>query len=162
MRASYANERSDAPSPEMYILDTDVLIDIQRGHLPAVAWFASLTEVPLVPGIVVMELVQDANNSRQVQEVMKLVADLPVVWPSVVDCNRALSDFAAFNLSHGLGLLDSLIGACATGLAAELCTFNVKHYRNVAGLQTTSLIVIWAPDRSLLRSRTLAFQVDDH
>ena len=28
----------------MYVLDTDVLIDIQRGHAPALAWFASLTE----------------------------------------------------------------------------------------------------------------------
>lgn len=45
----------------MYLLDTDVLIDIQRGHAPAIAWFSSLSDIPSVPGFVVMELIQDAQ-----------------------------------------------------------------------------------------------------
>jgi hypothetical protein len=53
-----------------------------------------------------------------------------------VDCQRALADFTAFHLSHGLGLLDALIAACAVGLSATLCKFNVKHYRVVSGLVT--------------------------
>jgi hypothetical protein len=57
----------------MNLVDTDVLIDIQRGHPPAVAWFAGLTELPLVPGFVVMELVQDARNANEVSQVLKLV-----------------------------------------------------------------------------------------
>jgi predicted nucleic acid-binding protein len=31
----------------MYLVDTDILIDIQRGYAPAVTWFASLSELPL-------------------------------------------------------------------------------------------------------------------
>ncbi len=120
----------------MLLLDTDVLIDVQRGHTPALAWFAGLAEVPSVPGFVVMELIQDARDGRQVREALRLVAPLPVVWPTVADCQRALADFTAFHLSHGLGLLDALIGACAVGLSAELCTFNVKHYRVIPGLVT--------------------------
>jgi predicted nucleic acid-binding protein len=84
-----------------------------------------------------MELIQDAQNARQVRKALRLVAPLPVVWPTPVDCEKALADFTAFHLSHGLGLLDALIGACAVGLSAELCTFNVKHYRVVPGLVTT-------------------------
>jgi predicted nucleic acid-binding protein len=118
----------------MNLLDTDILIDIQRGHQAAVAWFNTLTELPLVPGFVVMELVQDAQNTRQVRSALKLVAPLQIVWPTEVDCNRALSDFTAYHLSHGLGLIDSLIAACAVGQSATLCTFNVKHYRVVSGL----------------------------
>lgn len=118
----------------MYVLDTDVLIDIQRGHAPALAWFASLIDLPSVPGIVVMELIQDARNAQQVRKALKLASPLPVIWPTESDCRRALSDFAAYHLSHGLGLLDSLIAACAIGMSATLCTFNVKHYRNVPGL----------------------------
>src|SRR5712691_6151884 len=118
----------------MDLVDTDVLIDVQRGHPPALAWFAALTDLPAVPGFVVMELVQDARNGREVRQALKLVAPLQVVWPTEADCARALSDFTAYHLSHGLGLLDALIAACAVGLSATLYTFNVKHYHVVPGL----------------------------
>lgn len=120
----------------MYLLDTDILIDIQRGHPPAIAWFASLADLPSVPGFVVMELIQDAQNSQQVRKALKLVAPLPIVWPSEPDCSLALSHFATYHLSHSLGLIDSLIAACALGLSATLCTFNIKHYKVVPGLMT--------------------------
>jgi len=120
----------------VYLLDTDILIDIQRGHQPAVEWFAGLEVIPSVPGFVVMELVQGAENAKQVRQALKLVAPLPIVWPSDADCQRALSDFTAYHLSHSLGLLDSLIAACAIGLAATLCTYNAKHYRIVPDVKT--------------------------
>lgn len=120
----------------MDLLDTDVLIDIQRGHTPAIAWFVSLSELPHVPGFVVMELIQDAQNRQQVRDALKLVAPLPVIWATEADCVRALSDFTTYHLSHKLGLLDALIAACAVGRGATLCTFNIKHYRIVPGLVT--------------------------
>jgi predicted nucleic acid-binding protein len=120
----------------MYLLDTDVLIDVQRGHVPALTWFATLGELPSVPGVVVMELVQDAKNMQQMRQALRLVAPLPIVWPTETDCQRALSDFTVYHLSHGTGILDSLIAACAIGLSATLCTFNVKHYRMISGLVT--------------------------
>src|SRR5262245_33416948 len=118
----------------MEILDTDVLIDVQRGHPPAIDWFARLSELPAVPGFVVMELIQDARNATEVEQALKLVAPLRTVWPTEADCNRALSNFSAFHVSHGLGLLDSLIAACAIGSSATLCTFNIKHYQIGPGL----------------------------
>src|SRR5947207_13811903 len=102
----------------MDLVDTDVLIDVQRGHPPALAWFASLSDLPGVPGFVVMELVQDARNKREVHQALRLVAPLPVIWPTDADCARALSDFTTYHLSHALGLLDSLIAACAIGHSA--------------------------------------------
>jgi predicted nucleic acid-binding protein len=118
----------------MDLVDTDVLIDVQRGHPPALAWFTCLTDLPGVPGFVVMELVQDARNAHEVRQALKLVAPLPVVWPAEADCARALSDFTAYHLSHGLGLLDALVAACAIGRSATLYTFNRKHYGVVPGL----------------------------
>lgn len=120
----------------MLVLDTDVLIDVQRGHTAALAWFASLADLPSVPGLVVMELIQGAQDSRQVRDVLRLTAPLPIVWPTTADCQRALADFTAFHLSQGLGLLDALIASIAVGLSADLCTFNDKHYRIVPGLVT--------------------------
>ncbi|MGL4461122.1 MAG: type II toxin-antitoxin system VapC family toxin [Planctomycetia bacterium] len=118
----------------MFLLDTDILIDVQRGHAPAVAWFSSLSDLPGVPGLVVMELVQGCRDSRQVRGVLRLAGPLPVVWPTADDGRRALTDFSTFHLSHGLGLLDALIAATAVGAGAELCTFNAKHYRFVPGI----------------------------
>jgi predicted nucleic acid-binding protein len=83
-----------------------------------------------------MELIQGAKDARQVREALRLTSPLPIVWPTLADNQRALADFTAFHLSHGLGLLDSLIAACAVGLSGELCTFNHKHYRIVPGLVT--------------------------
>jgi predicted nucleic acid-binding protein len=120
----------------MDLVDSDVLIDIQRGHPPALAWFAGLTELPAVPGFVVMELIQNARNAREVRQALRLVAPLRIVWPTESDCARALSDFTAYHLSHGLGLLDAMIAACAIGRSATLYTFNAKHYRVVPGLIT--------------------------
>lgn len=118
----------------MYLLDTDVLIDIQRGHAPAIAWFASLSEIPSIPGFVVMELIQDAQNKQQVRKALQLVAPLPILWPTETDCARALSDFTVYHLSNNVGLIDALIAACAVGHNATLCTFNVKHYRVIPQL----------------------------
>lgn len=120
----------------MDLVDTDVLIDVQRGHPPALTWFSGLTILPGVPGFVVMELIQDARNAKEVRQALKLVAPLQVVWPTEMDCQRALSDFTAYHLSHGLGVLDALIAACAVGLSATLHTFNDRHYRVVPGLTT--------------------------
>jgi predicted nucleic acid-binding protein len=120
----------------VFIPDTDVLIDVQRKHPPAVAWFTALTQMPSVPGLAVMELYQDARNARELREARRLVAPMPVVWPTEADCRKALVDFTRFHLSHNLGLIDSLIAATAVGLGAELATFNAKHYRVVPGLVT--------------------------
>lgn len=118
------------------VLDADILIDIQRRRPPAMAWYASLSVYPTVRGLVIMELMQDAWNKREVEQALRLVKPLPVAWPTNADCERALQDFRTLHLSHNLGLIDSLIAATALGMGATLCTFNVKHYRSVVGLVT--------------------------
>lgn len=96
----------------MDLVDTDVLIDVQRGHPPALAWFGTLTGLPMVPGFVVMELVQDARNALEVQRALKLIAPLRVVWPTEADCSRALSDFTAYHLSHNDDSTPYAVGEC--------------------------------------------------
>jgi tRNA(fMet)-specific endonuclease VapC len=116
------------------LLDTDILVDLLRRHPPAVSWFAGLTEWPAVPGLAVMEIIQGCRTKAEVRAVQKLVQPLTLVWPTEADCERARADFTTFYPSHGLGLLDALIAACAIGRGASLLTFNSKHYRMVAGL----------------------------
>ena len=117
------------------LVDTDVLIDVQRGLSVAADWFAAERDVG-VPGFVVMELVQDARNSEEVHKALALVEGLEVVWPSQAECQSALEQFSRLHLSHGLGLLDALIAATAVGHGIVLNTFNERHDRMFAGLTT--------------------------
>ena len=119
------------------VIDTDVMIDFQRGIPAALAWFESLDTLPLLPGLVAMELLQGAQNSAHLQIAEKLIEPFTIVWPTAHDCHTALAHFRAFHLSHRLGLIDSMISATCIGLNATLLTFNQKHYLPVPGLKTT-------------------------
>ncbi len=121
----------------MILLDTDVAIDILRNHAPAVAWLQGLASAPLgMPGLVVMELLQGCHNKNEQRRVEQFCQPHHLYWATDADCQRALQDFAAYHLSHNLGLLDALIAHTAVGLNEPLATFNVKHYGVVVGLTT--------------------------
>jgi predicted nucleic acid-binding protein len=119
------------------LLDTDVLIDVARGYLPAVRWFSTLVidEVG-VPGPVALEVIKGCRNRREVDRVQRILNRLPIYWPSANDGDRALESFADHHLAHNLGILDALIAECAVGAGATLVTFNVKHFRVIADLST--------------------------
>ena len=58
----------------MDLLDADILIDIQRKHPPAMAWYAGLTVLPAASGTAVLELVRGALNGSQMQAALDVVA----------------------------------------------------------------------------------------
>lgn len=120
----------------MRFLDTDVLVDVGRGHLPAVTWLLSLSEPPQMPGFVQMELVEGCRDKAELRRIQAIVAPYQLVWPTEDDCRRALADFTQFHLSHSLGMNDALIAATAVGRSATLVTFNTKHFAVVPGLTT--------------------------
>jgi len=83
-------------------LDTDVLVDVGRGHLPAVTWLLSLSEPPQMSGFVQMELVEGCRDKAELRRIQAIVAPYQLVWPTEDDCRRALADFTQFHLSHSL------------------------------------------------------------
>ena len=122
----------------MILLDSDVMIDLLRQYSPAVKWFDTLEdeEEIILPGYVVMELIQGCRNKTEQERLQRELAAYGVIWPSPEDCDRALQVFTRYRLSHNAGLLDMLIGQTAVALDIPLCTFNQKHYQFVPGLQT--------------------------
>jgi predicted nucleic acid-binding protein len=113
------------------------MIDVQRQHPAAVAWYASTPPGSLaLPGHVLMELYQSAQNQQHTLAVDRLTTSLPLIWPADVECLQAVRNFRLLHLSHGLGLVDALIAATALSLSAPLCTFNLKHFRHIPGLVT--------------------------
>jgi predicted nucleic acid-binding protein len=49
---------------------------------------------------------------------------------------EAYTNYAVLRLTHGMGLLDSLVAATAAGLGEPVATFNKRHFEAVPGLVT--------------------------
>ena len=55
------------------ILDTDVLIDLERKHPAALAWFAALPGTPSVAGFAAMEMISGCQNGIELSRTLKLL-----------------------------------------------------------------------------------------
>lgn len=119
----------------MLLLDSDVMVDLQRGHEPAVAWLRDHQGLELaLPGIVALQLQDGCRNKLEAARVRQFTADFRRFWPTVADCERAHAAHAELSLSHGIDVADMLIAQTALGLGVSLLTFNVKHFAIVRGL----------------------------
>lgn len=119
----------------MFLLDTDILVDVRRGYEPAIQWLESLTEKPAISIITSFELLRGCRNKQQQRNVYLLTKELKVIHLNQPICERALGYYTEFYLSHGLGIFDSLIAATAVLEGYTLCSFNEKHYRPIHDLQ---------------------------
>jgi len=122
----------------MILLDSDLMIDLLRQYPPAIQWFDTLAEEEeiVLPGLVVMELIQGCSNKTEPGRLQQQLANYGTVWPAPEDCQRALEVFIQYRLSHHAGLLDVLIGQTAVALGLPLHTFNQKHYAFIPNLMT--------------------------
>ena len=120
----------------MLFLDTDVMVDLLREYPPAVEWITASSEEIVLPGYVVMELVQGCKNKIEQEQLQKTLGAYAMAWPSPQVCDEALSVFTRYYLSHNLGILDALIGQLAVSQNAVLYTFNQKHYAAIPNLRT--------------------------
>ena len=121
----------------MRLIDTDIMVDVLRGHPPAIEWLSSLTgDAPALPGPVVLELMEGCRNKMEMMRLLRRIEPFHIFWPTDSDCTRALRDFARSRLSHRVSIMDVLIAQCAIGLNATLCTFNTKHFKAIAQLRT--------------------------
>jgi len=119
----------------MRLLDTDIMIDIMRNYKPAIEWLISLDEAPGLPGYVVMELMSGCDNKKEMNFILKQVEQFRIFWSDEADSNRALAAFEKGHLAYNMGILDALIGECAKGLNATLCSFNVRHFKSIINLK---------------------------
>jgi predicted nucleic acid-binding protein len=116
------------------LLDADVLIDLERRHPAADAWFSGLAVVPGVSGFAAMELLNGCRSKVEWRSVERFLGAFPISWPTEAEMNRALRECTGFRLSHGLGLIDALIAMTALGRNEPLATFNTRHFQAVPGL----------------------------
>ena len=114
----------------MRFLDTDVLIDFQRGLPTAAAWLrVAVTQRVALPGIVAMELVAGCRNKEDLRVTQAFLKRFNVVWPDTQDMRYAYELLATYCLAYGVRIPDRLIAAMALRRDMPLLTFNVKHYQ---------------------------------
>ena len=119
------------------ILDTNVLIDLEKGHPNAHAWLKTLSAPPSVCGFSAMEFKQGAHGFMGLRQAEQFLSPFEIVWATESDLDRALTEYARYPHTHGVGLLDLLIATTAVGRGEELVTFNLKHFQVIPGLVTT-------------------------
>jgi len=119
----------------MVLVDTDVLVECLRGSLAARSWLEAYPkETFAIPGAAAMELVIGCRNQAELQQIRAFLGSFSIAWPNATEFAQAFDLLATNRLSSGIGIPDCLIAATALARAARLYTFNLKHFKAVAGL----------------------------
>ena len=116
------------------LLDTDVLIDVQRARPEAAAWLASYAGPLALPAAVALELLMGARNKVELEANERFLNAFDVENFESADTSLARRLVASHRLTTGLGLGDFLIAAQAIHRGAILFTFNLKHFHAIPGL----------------------------
>ena len=113
------------------------MIDVLRNLPAAIAWFGGLgDEVVVLPGYVAMELVQGCRSRADLDALEQRISGVMIAWPDAQTCDQALAAYARNRFTHGMGLLDALVGHLVLSLDQPLHTFNQRHYAMIRGLKT--------------------------
>src|SRR5437773_11654814 len=112
-------------------MDSDVCIDILRKEPNALAWLASEVDELGIPGFAAIELVLGCRDKVELEKVRRFLDKFRITWPSEEHMDVALTVYAPLRLAHGIGGMDALIAATATGRSQPLLTLNTRHFRAI-------------------------------
>ena len=117
----------------MIVLDTMVLIDVLRGHRPALDYLRSLDEQPACSEITRVEVMRGLRH-RERDAAEALMRTLR--WSAVDEqiARRAGALGRTWRRSHALATTDLVIAATAQELGGELATSNTRHFPMFPGL----------------------------
>ena len=115
------------------ILDTDILIQIERKKPEALAWLGGLPDAPYVAGIAALELLAGCVNTADLRRIEAVLSTFRLLWPSETELDSSILDYGALRLAHGVKVLDRLIAATALSHKMPIATFD-KHFAFIPGL----------------------------
>ena len=117
------------------LIDSDVLVWLTRGHLPAAQRLQAIHPWR-ISVVTYIELAQGCRDKAELARLKKGLAarqtEIVPITPAISQRASALIDELA--LSNGLRLADALIGATAIEYKATLLTANVKHFSVIEGM----------------------------
>ena len=119
----------------MQLLDTDVLVEIQRAQPLAAEWLRSLKGEIAIPSVVAWEMLFGSRDKAELERSQRFLATFAVTHLTPKDSELAGRLIADYTLSTGLGLPDFLVAAQTLNRQATLFTFNLKHFAAITGLK---------------------------
>jgi predicted nucleic acid-binding protein len=96
----------------VFLIDTDVMIDVSRENSAAAAYVDSIID-PAISIITAQELIVGAKDNRDLRGIDSLVTSYPVIHIDAAIGQLAYDLLKRFAGSHGLRTFDSLIAATA-------------------------------------------------
>jgi predicted nucleic acid-binding protein len=118
------------------LIETTILVDVLQGKAEAISWVNSLpSQGRWVSVITYFELLDDCRNRQEQRALAREMRNYRVILLTEDISRTALSWFERFHLSHGVGFLDSLIGATALHQDLAIATLNTKHFEPLTDLR---------------------------
>lgn len=119
------------------LLDTDIIVNVGRGDVSAVAQVnAMLRSGPIyISAVTEMELVVGCRNKVELRNLSVLLERFTVVPLTPETTTSAIKLLKAYRLSHGLLIADALIAATALVVGRVLVSGNSKHFSMIKGLK---------------------------
>ena len=126
------------------VVDTNVLIDVLRGHSPAVRAMEERMAAGEILAVSVLSRFEILAGARvgEMEQLGALLASLETISVDVAIADRAGELARAYGRSHaGIDAIDYLIAASVALVGGELLTQNVKHFPMIPGLQAAYVAV---------------------
>ncbi|MFH2085479.1 MAG: type II toxin-antitoxin system VapC family toxin [bacterium] len=120
-----------------YLVDTTVLIDVQRHRLEA-AQFLKDNDV-VVSYVTSLEMLVGVKNKEDMSKTNKLLNGLVMHGGNTKISEKAVEFMRSYRLIMGIGIYDAILAATAIELKMILVTDNVKHFRGIGGLVVKKL-----------------------
>jgi predicted nucleic acid-binding protein len=115
------------------LLDTVILVDLLRGHPPAISWLEGQSEQLGLSPVVWLEIIEGAASKLDQTRALRLLNRFERIEVAPADFDWAIREALALRLSHNIDMMDCLIAASAHRLGLPLFTRNFKHFQPLIG-----------------------------
>jgi predicted nucleic acid-binding protein len=110
------------------LIDTDVLIDLNRELPAAVEFIMKMPARPMISAITITELYAGVRDGRERDALERFIASSVVLEVDTQVAERGGLLGRQYLKSHGTGFADAVIAATAEIVRATLVTLNDKHF----------------------------------